>query len=116
MIEEVKRLKAILEEKGAYDLQIENWGRREFAYEIKKEKMGFFINFTFQTEDTGLVDEVRRLLAISDTVLRSQSHRIDVKTRRVRRFLKKIADLEIGSDTGATDGESELGDLEENLA
>lgn len=48
---------------------VDKWGRRKLAYEIKHKNEGFYAVLTFEgTTDT--VNELQRVLKISDDVLR----------------------------------------------
>jgi small subunit ribosomal protein S6 len=47
----------------------EEWGEKVFAYPIKKEKSGFFLNFVFETKEDLIKDLEKKILA-SDNVLR----------------------------------------------
>lgn len=48
---------------------IDKWGRRKLAYEIKRRLEGFYAVFDFQATPATL-EELRRVLKISDPVLR----------------------------------------------
>ena len=45
------------------------WGKKTFAYEIKKEKEGFYTLFTF-TAKPEFVAELDRVLRLDETVLK----------------------------------------------
>lgn len=51
---------------------IERWGRRTFAYELAHRNEGYYV-FIEVVAEPAVVDEVSRLLALSDEVLR---HRV----------------------------------------
>lgn len=48
---------------------IDRWGKRPLAYEIKKRKEGYYVLVEF-TGETSTVDELHRILTLSDEVLR----------------------------------------------
>ncbi|HEV2427192.1 MAG TPA: 30S ribosomal protein S6 [Acidimicrobiales bacterium] len=48
---------------------IDRWGKRPLAYEIKKRKEGYYVLVEFAGE-TSTVDELHRILTLSDEVLR----------------------------------------------
>ncbi len=48
---------------------IDRWGKRPLAYEIKKRKEGYYVLVEFAGE-TPTVDELHRILTLSDEVLR----------------------------------------------
>ncbi len=61
-------LKAII--KDAKNVKIDELGIKELAYEINKKKSGFYAVFNFETTDTKLVSEFRRLIFLNKNVLR----------------------------------------------
>ena len=48
---------------------IDRWGKRPLAYEINKRKEGYYVLVEFSGEST-TVDELNRILTLSDEVLR----------------------------------------------
>src|SRR6202167_662708 len=48
---------------------IDRWGKRPLAYEINKRKEGYYVLVEFSGE-TSTVDELNRILTLSDEVLR----------------------------------------------
>ncbi len=48
---------------------IDNWGRRQLAYQIKKRDIGYYVVARFTTE-TGKLPEFERSLKLDDSVLR----------------------------------------------
>jgi small subunit ribosomal protein S6 len=48
---------------------IDRWGKRPLAYEINKRKEGYYVLVEFSGEST-TVDELDRILTLSDEVLR----------------------------------------------
>lgn len=82
--QEVKRYEGILEGKGATNVVIDNWGRRDLAYVVKKHKHGKFVSIKFETADHSAVDGLTSLLRISDPVIKFQSHRTNEKVRKFR--------------------------------
>jgi small subunit ribosomal protein S6 len=62
---------------------IDRWGKRPLAYEIKKRKEGYYVLVEFAGE-TSTVDELHRILTLSDEVLRFKIlRRHEGKPRRV---------------------------------
>ena len=94
LLEEVKRIQGIIAAQGGSEIGIENWGKREFAFKIKHEKFGFYVNFSFGTSNPDLIKEVQRVLSISDSVVRYQSYRSDVKARKFQGSLRSLAQRE----------------------
>jgi small subunit ribosomal protein S6 len=61
---------------------IDRWGKRPLAYEIKKRKEGYYVLVEFSGE-SGTVDELDRILTLSDEVLRFKTLRRNERARRV---------------------------------
>lgn len=63
-------LQKILESNGAKIEDINEWGLRDLAYEIKKERKGYYVVMKLSTSDTKAIDEFNRLTRIDVNVLR----------------------------------------------
>jgi len=48
---------------------VEEWGRKTLAYEIKKQKEGFYILFTFSAKPES-ISEMNRILGLDEAVLK----------------------------------------------
>lgn len=66
--------------------QIDRWGRRPFAYEVKHKREGYYVIVHCQTENDGL-NAVDRMLRLSDEVLRHKLIRIPDKIVALRAVL-----------------------------
>lgn len=51
-------------------LNIDDWGRRKFAYEIQKMKEGFYYFIQFETEDNTTSNEIEARLRLMENVVR----------------------------------------------
>jgi small subunit ribosomal protein S6 len=61
---------------------IDRWGKRPLAYEINKRKEGYYVLVEFAGE-TATVDQLHRILTLSDEVLRFKIlRRNETKARR----------------------------------
>lgn len=49
---------------------VDDWGRRKFAYEIQKMKEGFYYFIQFETEDTTTPNELEASLRLMENVVR----------------------------------------------
>ena len=71
-----KRIMDIVTKKSGQVISMENWGRRNLAYEIQKNRKGIYLYFRI----LGLFDmisEVERLLRMIEKVIRYQTIKID---------------------------------------
>ena len=77
--EQIERIRKLLETQGAMVGGIHEWGLRELAYAIKKERRGYYILIEY-TASAAAVAELERTLKLSDFVLRFVSIRQDDDT------------------------------------
>lgn len=73
-----EKLNSILTTNGAEILEVNEWGLRELAYEIKDFTKGFYVVTTFNAEEEA-VNEFNRLTRINPDVLRHMIVRVDEK-------------------------------------
>jgi len=66
---EVSQVEKALVERGAQIRQIDFWGKRRLAYEIKKLNEGYYAVLAFSGA-VSAVDDLDRALSLSDNVLR----------------------------------------------
>ena len=71
----VERSIQLIESKGAERGQIDWWGKRRFAYELKHRWEGYYVVFQAKAEPTAM-DELNRTLSLADEVLRHKVLRI----------------------------------------
>lgn len=67
---EIEKLHGILTENDAKLTNVSEWGNRELAYEINKQKRGYYVVVTVETENPEVVSEFTRLIKINKNVLR----------------------------------------------
>ncbi|MDP4177943.1 MAG: 30S ribosomal protein S6 [Bacillota bacterium] len=65
----VEKFKGVIENGGGTIDNVDSWGKRKLAYEIKKVNEGYYtlINFSAESE---LPKELDRIFRITDTVVR----------------------------------------------
>ena len=71
----VERSIQLIESKGAERGQIDWWGKRRFAYELKHRWEGYYVVFQAKAEPAAM-DELHRNLSLADEVLRHKILRI----------------------------------------
>jgi len=71
----VERSIQLIESKGAQRGQIDWWGKRRFAYELKHRWEGYYVVFQAKAEPAAM-DELHRSLSLADEVLRHKILRI----------------------------------------
>jgi small subunit ribosomal protein S6 len=113
--EQIERVRKLLEGQGAEIGGMHEWGLRELAYEIEKERRGFYVLVEYQATSVA-VSELERNLKLSDQVLRYVSVRQDKNTPPAS-ALPRDDDAPSGSDMDEDDEEglgadAEVGDAE----
>jgi len=66
---QIERVKSIIEDNGGKIDNIDEWGQRRLAYEIKKNKEGYYTIINFQAE-TDLIKELDRTSKINENIIR----------------------------------------------
>ena len=65
----IDKMKGVLAQAGATLLKAENWGRKKLAYEVRRERKGTFVYFTF-TAAGNAVGELERAYRLEDSILK----------------------------------------------
>ena len=63
-------LQKILVDDGGKVLDVNEWGLRDLAYEIKKETKGYYVVLKFEVSDNKAINEFNRLTRNNANVLR----------------------------------------------
>lgn len=64
-----EKMKALIALNGELT-NVDEWGKKTLAYEIKKQKEGFYILFTFTAKPESIL-EMERVLGLDETVLKT---------------------------------------------
>ena len=80
--DEVKKVEGILTNQKCQDLKVDFWGRKEISYFIKKERVGHYVAFNYETENFGAANHLGSLLRITDSVNKFQTHSISSRKRK----------------------------------
>ena len=100
------RTTPIIEEREGKLLEIEDWGKRRLAYDVRKYSKGHYFLFRY-LGGTDAVDEVERTFRIDDSILRflhiKEDDRVDVDGR-VAEFEARRAAAEAEAASGAAAG------------
>ena len=91
---ELKRFETILQSKGVKSAVIDQWGKKDIAYRVKKNKIGKFVCLRYETDDHSAVESLTSLLRIADSVLKYQSYRINEKVRKFQGNPKRTQKFE----------------------
>lgn len=72
----IDSLHAIITDNGGKIEKVDDWGIREFAYEIEHMKKGYYVVTTFEA-DNEAVKEFDRLMRINANVVRYMNIKLD---------------------------------------
>jgi ribosomal protein S6 len=80
--DEVKKWRDFIAERDGTDISIEEWGKKELSFSLKKHKAGAFVVIRYSTVRHSLVNDLAAVLRISEPVIKFQSHRINLPLRK----------------------------------
>jgi len=64
-----KKVEALITSNGGELVKVEEMGKRVLAYEVKKEREGYYVLFTFKAQST-FIKEFERILKLDEIVLK----------------------------------------------
>ncbi|MCB0328798.1 MAG: 30S ribosomal protein S6 [Bdellovibrionales bacterium] len=82
--EQTENFKNFLLENKAIDIVVDSWGKREFAYQLKRKNYGNYIVFYYATDSAELGTRINESLRINESVLKFQTHRIADSVRKFK--------------------------------
>ena len=103
----IDKIRKLIEEQGGAVTQVQNWGSRELAYPVAKQRRGFYALFEYRAGIRGL-QEIGRNLTLMDPVLRFVSLQQDENAPPAPvRHLRKPEDERAVEDEYQGDGFAE---------
>ena len=72
----IERVKELITEHDGFLVQVDDWGNRKLAYEIKKKARGYYVRFDY-CGDATLVNEMERFYRINDSVMKYMTVLLD---------------------------------------
>jgi small subunit ribosomal protein S6 len=91
--EELDRILGVLEhacaEKGGKMEKVERWGVRKLAYNVARQREGFYVYALLKTARGDLVHELERRLRVQDAVIKYLTVRVDEDLRRQRKHAQR---------------------------
>ena len=79
----IDRATGIISARGGNPGRVDRWGRRRFAYELNHRWEGYYVLIEASAEPAAM-DEVSRMLTLSDAVIRHKVIRLPVAATRAR--------------------------------
>ncbi len=86
--EAVDKVSKLIEKNGGEIEEVDEWGLRQFAYNIDKKGSGYYVNMYFNAPAEAIAS-VERQLRIDDDILRYLTLKYDAKMLRHRELQKK---------------------------
>ena len=86
-------VKGYLEKEGGVIEKIEPWGKKRLAYDIDKQREGYYVLIVFGSKGD-IVKEIERRLKVTDGVMRHITVRVDEDLRRAESRKQRRADRE----------------------
>ncbi|MDZ7697596.1 MAG: 30S ribosomal protein S6 [Deltaproteobacteria bacterium] len=68
----VARFSALIEKSSGVVTKVDEWGKRDLAYDIKKFNKGYYVLMQF-CGDPGITVELQRQFGLDDSILKSQT-------------------------------------------
>ena len=93
------RLADLMDQKGGFQVTLDEWGARKLAYDIKKKHRGYYVRLDYC--GTGeLVDEIERFFRIDDRLLKYMTIVLN-KDADIEAVKQEIADAEAKAEATA---------------
>lgn len=86
--ETVDKVSKLIETNDGEIDEVDEWGLRQFAYDIDKKGSGYYVNMYF-TAPTEAIASIERQLRIDDDILRYMTLKYDAKMLRHRELQRK---------------------------
>jgi len=65
----INKIADLIKGSGGEVLKVDNWGKRKLAYEINKQKMGFYILFLFKSPSS-VIRKIEEYFKVFDPVMK----------------------------------------------
>lgn len=90
----IEKIKKIITDNGGSILDVNRWGKRRLAYEIKKKQHGYYVYFLYEIDKREFPKELERSMRMTEELLRYLVLQIDKKVleyklNKKREFLKE---------------------------
>lgn len=105
------RIRTLIEDQGGTVSQVQEWGLRDLAYLVEKQRRAFYVLFEYRATSKGL-DEIERNLKLMDPVLRFIAVRQAENAPPAAVRPARRPDREEGAATDEVGGDDMLGEGE----
>jgi small subunit ribosomal protein S6 len=90
----IEKVQRSITNNGGEIMEIDRWGKKRLAYEIKKRQYGYYVEIVFKASGD-LIKVIEREYSLDENVLRSLTTMIDSKAWEFRNKKTKKADKEV---------------------
>jgi len=100
----IDRTCGIITDDGGVIIDVDRWGVKRLAYEIKKESMGYYVCLNYAAPGT-TIEEVERIFRIDDRLLRFLTIKLadEIDTPGIERQKEAFAAREAGEEAVVED-------------
>ena len=98
----VKRVNKLIESNGGTVFEVDEWGSRRLAYQIKKKRNGYYVNLYFEAPGDS-IPRLARSIEIDDNILRYLTLRMDKKMIKHYELRKQKAAAAVPDTTVETE-------------
>ena len=85
----IEKIRKIITDNGGSILDVNRWGKRRLAYEIKKKQHGYYVYFLYEVDKKDFPKELERSLRMTEELLRYLVLKIDKKVLEYKLNKKK---------------------------
>ena len=85
----IEKIKKIITDNGGSILDVNRWGKRRLAYEIKKKQHGYYVYFLYEIDKKEFPKELEHSMRMTEELLRYLVLQIDKKVLEYKLNKKK---------------------------
>ena len=109
---QISRIKEAITSNAGEIKEVEDWGRKRLAYPINKSKLGYYVFYKYEAENT-TVSKLERMFNLDEQILRYLTIKLDETALEYLEQKKKNAALKLEEEL-ADDDQVDSTDEEEN--
>jgi len=81
---QIKKFEGVLEGSKGQNLVTNHMGRKDIAYTVGKFRNGHFVYFTYESDNSEIVEAFQKQLGLDESVIKYQTHRLNLPRRKFR--------------------------------
>jgi len=109
----IDRTCGIITDDGGVIIDVDRWGVKRLAYEIKKESMGYYVCLNYAAPGT-TIEEVERIFRLDDRLLRFLTIKLadEIDTAGIEKEKENFAARDAGDEAAGEDESAPAGEAE----